>query len=89
MLLHILIFITITLLLPATFLSAFATTEEDVPTLQILNGEGGAQQVPLKAIMDTSGDIEEQEDYSIEADDVVLVEQGQNFVLMNSPRYNN
>ena len=79
----ILIFITL-ILLPATVFSVpvSATTEEDIPTLQILNGEGGAQQVPLKAIQDTSGNIEEQDDYSIEPQDVVLVEQGQNFVLM-------
>ena len=76
--------IIITLLIPVSFLSASASTsEEDFPTLQILNGKDDPQEIPLKAIQ-SNGDIEVQDDYSVEPDNVIMVEQGKNFVLMNS-----
>ena len=58
--------------------------QEDVPTLQILNGVDGPQDIPLKAISDINDNIEIQEDYSVEPDNVVIIERGKNIVLVNS-----
>lgn len=79
--------IIITLLIPVSFLSISAsgsTSEDELPTLQILNGEDDPQDIPLKAIQRTSGNVEVQEDYSISPENVITVEQGKNIVLINS-----
>ena len=76
----------LTLLVPASLYSnVSATTEEpEAPTLQILNGQEAPQDIPLKAVQTSAGNIEPEDDYSVEPENVILIERGKNFILMPS-----
>ena len=80
----ILIAIIITIIVVPTILLAHGQEQEDdeLPILQVLNGVDGVQEIPLKAIQ-TNGNIEAQEDYSIDPSNVITVEKDKNIVLMN------
>ena len=83
-----LILVFLTTLLPIGISNISATTqneqEDEVPSLQILNGQGAPQDIPLKAVQTSAGNIEPEEDYSVDPDNVVLIEKGKNFILMPS-----
>jgi hypothetical protein len=68
------------LTLPSSVLAS--TQEGDLPTMQVLNGMNGPQEVPLKAIQDVNKNIEVQEDYSVDPSNVITIEKGKVFILM-------
>ena len=71
------------MLVPASmFLVKADATQSDVPTLQVING--GTHDIPLKAIQDSDGDISAQNDFEIEPQNVVTVEQSKDFHVIPS-----
>jgi hypothetical protein len=56
--------------------------DDDAPELLIV--DGWTHNVPLKAIKDASGNIEEQDDFEIEADEIITVSQNNDFVVVPS-----
>jgi hypothetical protein len=79
--------IFLTSLVPAGMLlvmptQAQATTQESDPNLVIVSGDVGKQDIPLKAIQDSNGDIDTQNDFEIEPDDIVTIERGDDFHVL-------
>ena len=73
------------MLVPASMflVKADATQEQsDTPTLQVING--GIHDIPLKAIQDGDGDISAQNDFEIEPQNVVTVDQSKDFHVIPS-----
>ena len=52
------------------------------PSLQVING--GTHDIPLKAIQDSDGNIDTQNDFEIEPQNVVSLNQGQDFHVIQS-----
>ena len=70
------------MLVPASILLPVQAQEE--PELVVSTGVNGLQELPLKAIKDSSGDIENQNDFEIEPQHVITVEQGKDFHVLPS-----
>ena len=73
------------MLVPASMflVKADATQSEDpTPTLQVING--GIHDIPLKAIQDSDGDISAQNNFEIEPQNVVTVDQSKDFHVIPS-----
>ena len=73
------------MLVPASMflVKAEATQSNDsTPTLQVING--GTHDIPLKAIQDSNGDIRAQNDFEIEPQNVVTVDQSKDFHVIPS-----
>jgi hypothetical protein len=65
------------MLVPATILVPTQTQAQETPSLQVING--GTHDVPLKAIQDSDGDIDPQNDFEIEPQNVITVDQSKDF----------
>jgi hypothetical protein len=74
-----LVFVFLTVLVPAYLVSPIQA-QQDEPLLQVSNG--GLHDLPLKAIQDSDGDIDTQNDFEIQPDDIVTVGQSSQFHVL-------
>ena len=70
------------MLVPASILLPAQAQEE--PELVVSTSLGGSQDIPLKAIKDSDDNIDTQNDFEIEPQNVISVEQGQSFHVLVS-----
>jgi hypothetical protein len=65
------------MLVPASILLPTQTQAQETPSLQVING--GTHDVPLKAIQDSDGNIDPQNDFEIEPQNVITVDGSKDF----------
>ena len=75
--------IFLTMLVPASMFLVPVQAQEE-PELVVSTGVNGLQELPLKAIKDSDGEINTQNDFEIEPQHVITVEQGKDFHVLPS-----
>ena len=71
------------MLVPASMFLVPVQAQEE-PELVVSTTLSGMQELPLKAIKDSDGDIDTQNDFEIEPQHVITVEQGKDFHVLPS-----
>ena len=78
------VLVFLTVLLPAYLVNPIQAQQDDSPitppSLQVSNG--GLHDLPLKAIQDSDGEIDTQNDFEIQPDDIVTVDQSADFHVL-------
>ena len=73
------------MLVPASmFLVPVQATTQEQPSLTVSTELGGIQEIPLKAIKDSNGEIDTQNDFEIEPQDVITITDKSNFQVQAS-----
>ena len=66
------------------FLVPVQASTQETPSLRVSTGLNGLQEIPLKAIQDSDGEIDTQNDFEIEPQNIVTLAKGADFHVLPS-----